>query len=68
MQFAVYISDTPVTLKKSRSSNQNGHVNPKEGYNHAKYKESCHNSIREKANVKVYFQMRKYVIISLDHV
>ena len=61
-QFAVYISDTPVTLKQGQ-----GHqplitsVGPKQGYNLTKFKISCFNGVREKANVNVFFpKLRKY--------
>ena len=38
MYIAVYISDTPVTLKQSQGHQTlNDNVEPKEGYNHAKF-------------------------------
>ena len=52
-QFAVYDSNTPVTLKQGQ-----GHqtwyelVDPKEGYNKPKFQKSCWNSVHEKANSK----------------
>ena len=53
--FAVYISDTPVTLKQNQ-----GHQptmtnvdNDKQGSNHTEFEQSCFNGVREKVNVKV---------------
>ena len=53
-QFAVYDSDTPVTLKQDQ-----GHQtwyeleDPKQGYNNAKFeKKSCLNSVREEPTIK----------------
>ena len=60
MQFAVYISDKPVTLKRQGHQTYNDNVDPKKGYNQAKFERSCFNGVRKKANVKV-FQMRKCV-------
>ena len=62
MQFAVYISDTPVTLKQSQGHqtyNENG--DPKQTYDQVKFQRSCFNCVQEKANVKSFFQTRKYV-------
>ena len=36
-------------------------ADPKQGYNHEEFKRSCFNGVQEKANIKVLFQMRKYV-------
>ena len=46
MQFAVYISDTSVTLKQSKGhQTYNDNVDPKQGYNRAKFERSCFNSV-----------------------
>ena len=51
-QFAVYISDIPVTLKHSQDhQTYNDNVVPKPGYNHAKFERSYFNGVQEKANV-----------------
>ena len=45
-QFAVYISDTPVTLKESQGhQTYNENVHPKQGYNNAKFERSCFNGV-----------------------
>ena len=42
MQSAVNISNTSVTLKQSqRHQMYNDYVDPKQGYNHAKFERSC---------------------------
>ena len=42
--FAAYISDTPVTLKQSQGhQTYSDNVDPKQDYNHAKFKRSCFN-------------------------
>ena len=52
MQFAVYISDKPVTLKQNQGQQtQNNNADPKQGYNHAQFESSCFHGVREKANV-----------------
>ena len=49
MQFAVYISDRPMTLKQSQSHQiQNDNVDPEEGYNHAKFERSSFNNVQER--------------------
>ena len=68
MQFAVYISDKPVTLKRQGHQTYNDNVDPKQGYNHAKFERSCFNGVREKANVNFFFQIRKYNDYLLEHV
>ena len=57
MQFAVYISDTPVPLKQSqgKKKNHNDNVDPKDDYKHAEFERTCFNGVEEKANVKVFF-------------
>ena len=62
-QFAVYISDTPVTFKQSQGhQTYNDNVDPKQGYNHAEFDRFCFNGMREKANVNFFFfQMKKHV-------
>ena len=54
MPFAVYISDTTVTLKQSQGHQTlNDNVDPKQGYNHAKFERSCFiNIVREKAKIQ----------------
>ena len=50
--YAVYVSDTPVTLKQSQSHQSwNESVNPNQSYNHAKFKRPPLNSAQEKENV-----------------
>ena len=68
-QVAVYISDTTVTLEQSPGhQTYNDNVDPKQGYNHATFERYCFTGVLEKANVKdFFFQMRKCVIISLEH-
>ena len=72
MQFAVYIFDTPVTLKQGQGhETYNDNVDPKQGYSHAKFERSCFNGVQERKRKKVFlffFQTRKYVINSLEHV
>ena len=71
MQFAVYVSNTNVTLKQGQGhQTYNDNVDLKQGYKHVKFKRSHFNDVQEKANVKgVFFQMRKYMsIISLEYV
>ena len=49
MQFAVHISDTSPTLKQSEGhQTKNDNVDPKQGYNHAKFKSSCFNAVQKK--------------------
>ena len=53
--FAVYISDTHVTLKQSQGhQTYNENVDPEQGYNHTKCLRSCFKSVREKSTVKVF--------------
>ena len=53
MQFAVDISDKPVTLKQSQGhQTQNDTVDPKKGYNHAKLERPPLNSAAEKSMLK----------------
>ena len=48
---AVYISNTLVILKQSQGhQTKNNYVDPKQGYNLAKFERSCHNGVREKTN------------------
>ena len=55
-QFAVYISNTPVTLKQSQGpQTKNDNIDPKQGYTHAKFERSCFNGVQEKSNVKGFF-------------
>ena len=56
MQFAVYISDTPVTLQKSQGHQPyNYNADPKIGHNHAHLERSFCNGVREKANVNSFW-------------
>ena len=56
-QFAVYISDTSVTLEQSQGhQTYNNNVYPKQDYNHEKFEKSCFNGVREKVNVKHFFK------------
>ena len=57
MQFAVYISDTIVTLKQSQGhQTYSDKLDPKQGYNHAKFERPCFNSVPEKGNLKTKFK------------
>ena len=48
MQFAVYISDIPMTLKQSQGhQTYNDNVDPKQGYNHVMFKRSSFSGIKE---------------------
>ena len=60
MQFAVYISDTSVTLIQSQGhQTYNNNIDPMYGYyNHAKFERSCFNSVHEKANVEFFFNKK----------
>ena len=65
MQSTVYISDTSLTLKQSQGyPTQNDNVDPKQGYNYAKFKRSCFNGVQEKVDL-IFGNMS---IISLEHV
>ena len=47
-QFTGYISDKPLTLKQSQGHQiyqYNKNVDPKHGYNHAKFEMSCFKSV-----------------------
>ena len=65
-QFAVYDSDTPVTLKYGQS-HQTWYklVDPKKGYNHAKIERPSLNSVWKKA--KVFVKSDNVSIISLEY-
>ena len=46
MRFAVYISDTPVTFKQDQvHQTQNDNVDPKQGYNSAKFERSHYSGV-----------------------
>ena len=65
MQFAVYISDTPVTLKESQGhQTYNENVHPKQGYNNAKLERPALDSVYQKANVKDFVKSENMSIIS----
>ena len=54
MQFVVYVSDTPVTLKQSQGhQTQNDNVDPKQIYNQTKFGRSFFTGVQEKVNNKV---------------
>ena len=58
----VYIFDTLVILKHRQGhQTYNENVDLEQSYNHAKYERFLLNSVREKGNVKVFLQRRKYV-------
>ena len=67
-QFAVYDSDTPVTLKQGQ-----GHqtwyelVDTKHGYNNAKFENPRFNNVHEKDNDKVYVKTGSMSVISLEY-
>ena len=47
--FAVFISNTPVTLKQSQShQTYSDNADPEQGYNHAKFERFCFHSVWEK--------------------
>ena len=56
MKFAVYPSDTPMTLKQSQGhQTYNDNVDPKEGYNYAKFERLCFKGVQEN-NIEVFFK------------
>ena len=60
-----------MTLKQSQGhQTYNENVNPKQGYNHAKFEGSCFNGVREKAYLLacVFFKRENVSIISLEYV
>ena len=59
---------THVTLKQGQS-HQTWHelVDPKQGYNNAKFEKSCANSVHEKAIDKVFVKSGNASIISLEY-
>ena len=65
--FAVCDSDTPVTLKKCQVL-QTWYelVDPKQGYNNAKFEKPCLHSVCEKANNEVFVKSGNMSIISLE--
>ena len=68
-QLAVYISDTPVTLKQSQDHYiYNENIEPKRGHNHLTFERSCFHGLREKANGKVLFKQENMSIISREYV
>ena len=57
IQFAVYISDTPVTLTHGQGHKiYNDNVDPKQGYNHAKFEQSCLMVSQKKRMLKIFFK------------
>ena len=69
VQFAVYVSETPVTLEQSKGQRAyDENVDPEEGYNRAKFERYRFNSLREKGNVKGFFFKRGNMsVIPLEH-
>ena len=60
--FADYDSDTAATLKQGQGHQTwNELVDPKQGYDNAKFKKPLLNSANEKAKYKVFCQIRKQV-------
>ena len=55
-QFAVYNSDTPVTLKQGQGHQTYEMVDPKQGYNHAKFARPLLNNVPKKAHDKVFLK------------
>ena len=47
---------------RSRSSNLNDIIDPKQGYKHGQFERSCFNCVQEKANIKVCIKISKYII------
>ena len=68
-QFAVYNSDIPATLKWGQ-----GHqtwyefLDPKQGYNHAKFERSPLNRVHKNANIKAFLKSENMSNISLAYV
>ena len=55
-QFAVYISDTSVSLKQSQGRKKyNDNVDPKQGYNHAKFEKKVALMVSEKKLMLIFF-------------
>ena len=51
---------TPVTLKQSQFHQKNDeNIDPTQGYNHAKFEESCFDSVWVKCELRSLFQARK---------
>ena len=46
---------------------QNDNVDPKLGYNHAKFERSCFNGVRDKANIKDFSSFCHIWTINTDH-
>ena len=69
-QVAVYVSDTPVTLKQSQAhQTYNVNVDPKQGFNCLKFERSCFHSVPEKGNDKgFFFKQGNMSFTSLEHV
>ena len=67
-QVAVYDSDTPVTLKQGQSHQTWCElVDPKQGYNNAKFEKPRSNSVRERANNKAFVKSGNTSISSLEY-
>ena len=58
-----------MTFKQNQGhQTYNDNVDPKQGYNHAKFERACFNGVWEKANVKVFSKQGNESIISFEHV
>ena len=56
-QFAIYISDITLAFFQGQSHRTyHYNVDPKQGYNHAKFERSYITGVREKANLKKYYE------------
>ena len=68
-QFAVYNSDIPVTFKRGQGHQTRYElVDPKQGYNNAKFERPRLYNVHEKANDKVFVKSGNTSIISLEYV
>ena len=67
-KFVFYDSNTPVTLTHGQGyQTWYEWVDPKQGYNLAKFEKSRLNSVHEKVNVKVFVKSGNMSIVSLEY-
>ena len=67
-QFALHISETPVTLKQCQGHQiYKGNMGLNHGYNHAKFERSCFHGVWDKGKIKALFQQENMSIIFLEH-
>ena len=67
IQFAVYISDTPVTLKEGEGDQTwYESVDHKQDYNHAQFERPPLNSVQGKANVTVFDKSGNHLLSPLN--